>query len=150
MRRAHLRKGLQHVLNWGALAIGCGGLFAADASAARVGMEALPGTPQQQHDLRLASVSVRLVGETIYIAERGGAFAPLALGDSRQAAELRRLLTEAGAGERAVSVPVGSFIVANGGAAGDGTKPKSPSDKKAKSKSKTKTKQPPKTDPGGK
>jgi hypothetical protein len=116
-------------------------------------MASLPGAPpQQQHDLRLASVSVRLVGETIYIAEHGGAFAPLALGDSLQATELRRLLTEAGAGERAVSVPVGSFIVANGGAAGDGTKPKSPdagtSDKKAKSKSKTK--QPPKTSPSGK
>jgi hypothetical protein len=155
MRRPHLRSGLQRLFNWGALAIGCGGLLAADATAERVGMPPVPAALPQQRDVRLATVSMRLEGETIYISERGGGFEPLPLGDSLQAAQLRRLLAEAGAGERAVSVPVGSMIVANGGAAGDGKKPKAPdadtSDKKPpKAKAKAKTKEPPKSTPGGK
>ena len=60
------------------------------------------------------------------VAEHGGAFEPLALKDSRQTAELRRLLREVGAVTQPVSVPIGAIIVANGGAAGDGSKPKAP------------------------
>jgi hypothetical protein len=93
---------------------------------------------------------MQLKGGTIYVSERGGAFERLSLKDARQTDYLRNLLQQAGAADRPVSVPIGSIIVANGGAAGDATKPKEPDKDKSSGKKqpKKKAKQPPSSNTG--
>jgi hypothetical protein len=125
MSLPNLRKSLRRLSKLGALALGFGGLFAADAPAEKLEFQSL-GTnvrPSRQLDLGLDAVVMRLNGERIYISQRGGAFEELSLGDTQQAAYLRQLLRDAGAADRPVSVPIGSMVVANGGGAGDGKKP---------------------------
>jgi hypothetical protein len=154
MSRPNLRKSLRRLPKLGTLALGFGGLLAADAPAEKSEFRTI-GTsagPSRQHDLALDAVVMRLNGERIYISQRGRAFQELSLGDTQQATYLRQLLRDAGAAEHPVSVPIGSMVVANGGGAGDGkkpaadeTKPKEPdtgtvSEKKQPNK---KTKQPP-------
>ena len=159
MSRPNLRKNLRRLPKLGALALGFGGLFVAEAPAENSKFQPIgtsPG-PSRQRDLALDAVVMRLNGETIYISQRGGAFEELVLGNTQQATYLRQLLRDAGAAERPVSVPIGSIVVANGGGAGDGkkpaadeTKPKEPdtgtaSEKKQPDK---KAKQPPAKDSG--
>jgi len=146
MTRSDLRKNLQRFGKWGALALGFGGLFAADAAAERSELRSFaPGVPSSHHrDVNDGTVLVRLEGGIIFVAEHGGAFEPLALKDTQQAEELRRLLREAGASMQPVSVPIGAMIVANGGAAGDANKPKTPDTDNGSGKKQpsTKTKKP--------
>lgn len=141
-----MRKSLQKFGKWGALALGFGGLFASDAAAERSELRSIaPGVPSSQHrDVNDGTVLVRLEGGIIFVAEHGGAFEPLMLKESRQVDELRRLLDDAGAAEQPVSVPLGAMIVANGGAAGDASKPKVPDadNGSGKKQPSTKTKKP--------
>jgi hypothetical protein len=153
MTPSNLRKSLQRFGKWGALALGFGGLFAADASAERSELQSFaPGVPSSQHrNVNDGTVLVRLEGGTILVAEHGGAFEPLILKESRQVEELRRLLSEFGASTQSLSVPIGAMIVANGGAAGDASKPKAPDTDNGSGKKKqpsTKTKQPATNDSG--
>ena len=76
----------------GALVLGFGGLFAADATAERSELRSFdPGAPSsQQRDVSDGTVLVRLEGGIILVAEHGGAFEPLALKDSSQADHERR------------------------------------------------------------
>jgi hypothetical protein len=125
MSLPNLRKSLRRLPKLGALALGFGGLFAADAPAERSEFQPI-GTsagPSGQRDQALDAVVMRLNGERIYLSQRGGAFEELSLGDTQQATYLRQLLRDAGAAEHPVSVPIGSMVVANGGGAGDGKKP---------------------------
>lgn len=125
MSRPDLKKNLRRLPKLGALALGFGGLIAAEAPAENSKFQPIgtsPG-PSRQRDLTLDAVVMRLNGETIYISQRGGALEELALGDTQQATYLRQLLRDAGAAEHPVTVPIGSIVVANGGGAGDGKKP---------------------------
>jgi hypothetical protein len=146
MTPSDLRKSLQRFGKWGALALGFGGLFAADAAAERSELRSFaPGVPSSQHrDVNDGTVLVRLERGMIFVAEHGGAFEPLMLKESRQLEELRRLLDDAGAATQSVSVPLGAIIVANGGAAGDASKPKGPDTDNGSGKKQpnTKTKKP--------
>jgi hypothetical protein len=125
MSLPNLRKNLRRLPKLGALALGFGGLLAADAPAEKSEFQSL-GTgarSNQQLDLARHAVVMRLHGERIFISQHGGPFEELSLGDTQQAAYLRELLRDAGAAEGPVSVPVGSMVVANGGGAADGKKP---------------------------
>ena len=152
MTPSNLRKSLQKFGKWGTLALGFGSLFAPNATAEKSELRSFaPGVPSsQQRDVSGGTVLVRLEGGTILVAEHGGAFEPLALKDSRQVEELRRLLSELGASTQPVSIPIGAMIVANGGAAGDASKPKAPDTDNGSGKKQpsTKTKQPATNDSG--
>jgi hypothetical protein len=145
MTLSNLRKSLLRFGKWGALALGFGGLCATDAAAEKSELRSFaPGVPSSQQRGVSSAVLVRLEEGKIFVADHGGAFEPLALKDSRQADELRRLLSEVGASTRPVSVPIGAMIVANGGAAGDASKPKVPDSDNGSGKKQPspKTKQP--------
>jgi len=148
MAPSNLTKSLR---KWGALAVGFGGLVVVDATE-NSRLQALePGAgASQQRNLRGDAVVLRLQGDTILISQRGGGFEQLALKDTQEAEYLRRLLRDAGAEEHSVSIPTGSIIVANGGAAGDGKKPKTPDTGTASGKKQPgkKGKQPPTTKSG--
>jgi hypothetical protein len=128
MTPSNLRKRLLRFGKWGALALGFGGLCAADAAAEKSELRAfgLDAQSSQNRDAGVGAVLVRLQGGMILVSEQGGAFEPLMLKESRHVEQLRRMLDEAGAAEQPVSVPLGAMIVANGGAAGDANKPKAP------------------------
>jgi hypothetical protein len=104
----------------GALALGFGTLFAGGAQAAAPA-------------LGLGEVVVRTEGDRIFVSQGGSIFEELSLRDTPEAAYLRKLLGEAGAAAGAVTLPAGSFVVANGGSGVSGTKP---SPKKPKKKRK--------------
>ncbi|MGA7805960.1 hypothetical protein [Bradyrhizobium sp.] len=72
----------------------------------------------------LNEVAIRLEGDNVFISQDGSVFEELRLGDTPEAAHLRRLLRDAGAQGQSVSVPVGAMIVASGGGSGKGEKPK--------------------------
>jgi len=133
MSLANLKKSWLRLPTWGALMLGFGGLVAGGARADK--SEFLPpGTTPESVKQRGSSsdeVAIRTEGEKIYISQRGSAFEELLLGDTADAAHLRELLREAGATDHPVAVPVGSIIVANGGGAGNGTKPKQSNGKKS-------------------
>jgi hypothetical protein len=112
--------------------LGLGALVAADAQAER--SRSLDGVQPAESE-----VVLRMEGDRVFMSEKGGVFRELSLGDTREAAELRRLVKQAG--EERIAVPVGSFVVANGGANAGGVKPKDAADtpmsaKKGKSKRK--------------
>jgi hypothetical protein len=142
-----VKRTLQRLPKWGAFALSFGALFAADGRAEKSEYQRL-GTNSVPRSVGLQAVAMRIEGGKIYISQRGGDFEELPLGDTQQAAHLRELLREAGAAEYPVSVPVGSMIVANGGAAGDGKKPKEPDNGTASEKKQPdpKTKRPPTND----
>ncbi len=94
----------------GALALGLGAFF---ASGAQSPTQAAPSSND---------AAIRIDGDAISISQNGGAFEELRLGNTPEAAYLRKLMQEAGA--RSVTVPVGSMIVASGGGSGKGSKPK--------------------------
>jgi hypothetical protein len=117
----------QQVTSWSRLArslalmLGFGGLLTTDAQAAKSHVEVLP---QKHAGSGSDDVLVRMETDRIYVSERGGAFQELILGDTTEAEYLRTLLK--GTGGDIVTVPTGSIIVANGGGAADGAKPKDP------------------------
>jgi len=116
----------QQVTSWSrlvtslALMLGFGSLLTTDAQAAKSDVQ----TPPQKHADSSEHVLLRMQADRIYISERGGAFQELLLGDTPEADYLRSLLR--GTRGDVVSVPTGSIIVANGGGAADGAKPKDP------------------------
>src|SRR3954469_23595078 len=103
----------------GAIALGFRALVAGEARADR---HPFVGSTEPTS----SEVVLRTEGDRIYLSERGGIFRELLLGNTPEAAELRRLLKQAG--DERVTVPVGSFIVANGGASAPGVKPRDPTD----------------------
>ena len=86
--------------------------------------EQTDGGPPTQAAPSSNDAAIRIDGDAISISQNGGAFEELRLGNTPEAAHLRKLLQEAGAGARSVTVPVGSMIVASGGGSGKGSKPK--------------------------
>ena len=66
----------------------------------------------------------RFVADEQHASTGSFAFEELCLGDTPDAAHLRKLLRDAGAVGQSVSVPIGSMIVASGGGSGKGEKPK--------------------------
>jgi hypothetical protein len=125
MSRAKLRKIWSHLPAWGALLLGFGALIG-DARADRPEFRPSGTTPEpsSQSASKSDEVAVRIEGENIYISQDGSTFEELRLGDTPEAAHLKRLLRDEGADGRSVSVPVGSMIVASGGGSGKGEKPK--------------------------
>jgi hypothetical protein len=130
MLRASLQKIWSQLPAWGALMLGFGALLAGDARADRSQPQPPEATPEPSRRLtsRLDEVAIRIEGDNIYISQRGAAFEELRLGDTPDAAHLRRLLWDAGAERQLVSVPIGSMIVASGGGSGKGQKPKQKTD----------------------
>jgi hypothetical protein len=130
MSRAMLKNVWSQIPAWGALMLGFGVLIGGNARADQ------PKPPQLTPDLsgqspsRSDEVALRLDGENIYFSQRGGAFEELRLGDTLEAAHLRKLLRDAGGIGESVSVPTGSMIVAGGGGGTAGwnskSKPKTP------------------------
>ena len=119
MSREKLKNIWSQLPAWGALVLGFGALLGQDARANTPQVQ--PSKPQAA---RSDEVAVRLDGETILISQDGRTFEELRLGNTAEAAHLKRLLRDAGAVEQAVSVPVGAMIVASGGGSGKGLKPK--------------------------
>ena len=102
------------------------GAFAGDASADRSQIQPAEASPDrsERSTSNANEVAIRLEGETIYMSQNGGAFEELRLGDTPEAVHLKKLLRDAGADGRSVSIPVGAMIVASGGGSGKGAKPK--------------------------
>ena len=65
-------------------------------------------------------VVVKIDGDNILISQDGRNFEELRLGDMREALHLRKLLRDEVSDGRSITVPVGSMIVASGGASGRG------------------------------
>jgi len=126
MSRAKLKNISSQLPALAALTLGFGGLLGGDARADRPQIQPPGATPQPagQSASRLHEVAMRIEGENIFISQGGSAFEELRLGDTPEAARLRKLLREAGAARQSVSVPVGSMIVASGGGSGKGEKPR--------------------------
>ena len=113
---------------FGALMLGA--LLAGGARADRSQLQPPEAAPEPSRlASRLDQVAIRIDGENIYISQRGSAFEELRLGDTPDAAHLRKLLRDAGAVGQSISVPIGSMIVASGGGSGTGAKPKQQSSK---------------------
>jgi hypothetical protein len=124
MSRARLKNIWLQLPAFGALMLGA--LLAGGARADRSQLQPPEATPEpsRQSASRLDEVAIRIDGENIYISQRGSAFEELRLGDTPDAAHLRKLLRDAGAEGQSVSVPIGAMIVASGGGSGKGEKPK--------------------------
>ena len=125
MSPAKLRNFWSRLLAWGVLLLTPGALLG-DARADRPELTSSETTSDRGAiGPRPDEVMVRINGDTIQISQDGAPFEVLHLADTAEAEHLRRLLRDAGAEGRAVSVPVGSMIVASGGGNGKGDKPKS-------------------------
>jgi hypothetical protein len=125
MSRAKLKNIWSHLPAWGALLLGLGALIG-DARADRPELRpsSAPAEPSSRTASGAAEVAVRIDGEKIYISQDGRTFEELRLGDTPEAALLKKLLRDEGANGASVSVPVGSMIVASGGGGTKGAKPK--------------------------
>lgn len=113
MSRAKLRYIWSHLPAWAALLLSGGALI----SSARADVKP---RPPSQSDLQAHEVVVKIDGENIFISQDGSNFEVLRLGDTPEALHLRKLLRDEASDGRAVSIPVGSMIVASGGASGKG------------------------------
>ena len=126
MSSARLKKIWSQLPTWAALMLGFGALVAGEAQADRAQLaspEAIP-EPSRQLASKLNEVAVRIEGDNIYISQDGSQFEELRLGDTPEAARLRKMLRDAGAAGQSISVPVGAMIVASGGGGTTGAKPK--------------------------
>jgi hypothetical protein len=108
MSRAKLRNIWSHIPAWAALLLGGGALV----SSARADVTPQPSETQ--------NVVLKMDGNDILISRDGRHFEELRLGDTREALHLRKLLRDEAADGRSITVPVGSMIVASGGASGKG------------------------------
>ena len=113
MSRAKLGNIWSHILAWAALLFGGGALM----SSAQADVKQ---QPQDRPDFATREVVVKTDGENILISQDGRHFEQLRLGDTREALHLRKLLRDEAADGRSITVPVGSMIVASGGATGRG------------------------------
>ena len=96
MSRASLKNIWLQMPAWGALMLGA--LLAGGARADRSQLQPSEATPEPSRlASRLDEVAVRIDGENIYISQLGSAFEELRLGDTPDAAHLRKLLRDAGA-----------------------------------------------------
>ncbi len=113
MSRAKLRNVWSHLPAWGALLLSGGAL---------VGSAQADVRPQStsQSDPGTHEVVVKIDGDNILISQDGRNFEELRLGDTREALHLRKLLRDEVSDGRSITVPVGSMIVASGGASGRG------------------------------
>jgi hypothetical protein len=116
MSRAKLRNLWSHLPAWGALLLSGGALM----GGARADVK--PEAPSRP-DVAAREVVVKMDGDRIFISQDGRRFEELRLGDTREASHLRKLLRNEVSDGRSVTIPVGSMIVASGGATGDGSKP---------------------------
>jgi hypothetical protein len=125
MSLARLKTFWSHLPAFSALMLGFG-MFAGDARADRTPTLPTETTPDSSMSSTSNSgeVAIRLDGDNVYLSQDGTAFEPLHLGDTPEALHLKKLLRDAGAEDRPVSVPVGATIVASGGGSGKGFKPK--------------------------
>ena len=126
MSRAKLRNIWSRLPAWGALLLGLGTLIG-DARADRPELRpsGMPAEPSSRLASRAGEVAIRIDGEKIYISQDGNTFEELHLGDTPEAAHLKKLLRDEGADGGSVSIPVGSMIVASGGGGTKGEKPNS-------------------------
>jgi len=124
MSRAMLKNIWSRIPAWGALMLGLGVLIGGNARADQAKPELTPDLSGQS-PFRSDEVALRLDGENIYVSQRGGAFEELRLGDTPEAAHLRKLLRDVGGTGKSVSVPVDSTIVAGGGGGAAGWSSKS-------------------------
>jgi hypothetical protein len=127
MSRENLKNIWSQLPAWGAIVLGFGALFGGEAQADSSLLPPPDATPQRsgRSTLRLDDVVMRVECESIFISQGGSAFEELHLGDTPEAAHLRKLLRDAGAEGQPVSVPIGSTIVASGGGSQYGSgKPK--------------------------
>lgn len=113
MSRAKLGNIWSHILAWAALLFG-GGALMSSAQA-----DVTPQAPNQP-DFATREVVVKTDGENILISQDGRHFEALRLGDTREASHLLKLLRDEASDGRSITVPVGSMIVASGGATGKG------------------------------
>jgi len=81
-------------------------------SSARADVKPQPPGPHE--------VVVKIDGEKLFISQDGSHFEELRLGDTREALHLRKLLRDEVSDGQSVTLPVGSMIVASGGASGKG------------------------------
>lgn len=126
MSRAKLRNVWSHLAAWGTLLLGFNALMGgARADSPELRWSGTAPEPSSRSASRSDEVTAKIDGENIYISLDGSAFEELRLGDTPEAAYLKKLLRAEGADGRLVSVPVGSMIVASGGGSGKGEKPKS-------------------------
>jgi hypothetical protein len=125
MSRAMLKNVWSRMPAWGALMLGLGVLIAGNARADHPKPSELTPDLSGQSPSRSDEVALRLDGESIYLSQRGGAFEELRLGETREAAHLKKLLRDAGGEGQSVSVPIGSTIVAGGGGGASGWSSKS-------------------------
>jgi hypothetical protein len=125
MSPARLKKFWSHLSAFSALMLGFG-VFAGEARADRAQIQQPEATPDSSLSsaANAGEVAIRLDGENVYLSQDGGAFELLLLGDTPEALHLKKMLRDAGAEGRSVSVPVGAMIVASGGGSGKGSKPK--------------------------
>jgi hypothetical protein len=118
MSRASLKNIWSRMPAWGALMLGFGVLIGGNARADQPKPPELTPDLSGQSPSRADEVALRLDGENIYFSQGAGAFEKLRLGDTPEAAHLRKLLRDAGG--QSVSVPIGSTIVAGGGGGASG------------------------------
>jgi hypothetical protein len=126
MSRPILRKSWLRLSQWSALLLGA--VFASSAWGGKPDLQPTGSTagPRDQSSPHFGEILIRTEGAKIYVSQDGSGFEELSLGETPDAAALRKLLSDAGAAKAPVSVPIGSIIVASGGGAGDGAKPKPP------------------------
>jgi hypothetical protein len=120
MSRASLKNVWSRMPAWGALMLGFGVLIGGNARADHPKPPELTPDLSGQSPSRADEVALRLDGENIYFSQGGAAFEELRLGDTLEAARLRKLLRDAGGMGQSVSVPIGSTIVAGGGGGASG------------------------------
>jgi hypothetical protein len=113
MSRAKLRNIWSHLPAWGALLLSGGALI----GGARADVKP---QPPSRSDFEAHEVVVKIDGENILISQDGKHFEELHLGDTREALHLRKLLRDEASDGRSATIPVGSMIVASGGASGKG------------------------------
>lgn len=124
MSHPNLRNIWSHLLAWGALLLTPGALIG-DARAERPELRSSGTRPDTSRSISTPdAVTVRIEGETIYMSQDGATFEELPLGNTAEAAHLKKLLRDQATDGRPVSIPVGSMIVASGGGSGKGEKPK--------------------------
>jgi hypothetical protein len=87
---------------WGAMAAGLGALLQAGTADAGVSGE----------------VRILVAGDKVYLSERGGPFAELALGETEATTQLRARLKQILPDGGVATLAVGTTIVAEGGASG--------------------------------